>query len=385
MSFFTSPEKQFLENLKAFIAYGKEKNISLLQMEGPEKFFQAEPVRNLIQFGAKNNDFLFPLVESFRHFASLEPYRASMTGYLIGLYGESNITNEDTDLALAEFYLEAVVLCLQFLDAVFEQLNIIPDDFFNSEDPFALLEQADMEKIYQHHPDAVQAWKGLDMLSLGVMSRISRSLPMREKLREEEMLAPWCRMLGNFHGTASYVPYILKMAEKETVLCISPKTGKGVEIALEQIDSNYVLFTLLQFALYHQNLLEPFGASPFQYNPIVEKLAKHEPVDSKEYPEHLYQEGCFSYYTYPAYGTDGHYDQMEVVWGEGNLYEIPKLDGRFIILLDKPAVHRSWGEAMVCSVHPGLSPKVEILRELSCEEVSQWMDKIIAANKKICQ
>lgn len=305
-----------------------------------------------------------------------------MTGYLIGLYGESDITDEETDLALAAFYPKMISLCMEFLEAAASQSRKNLPEFLEEPDCCSLLEEADLFRLNQQNPEAVQAWLGIDLLSLGLMSRISRSLPMRQALRQEPHLAQHCRIVGSFRGNASFVPYILEMVEKETLLCISPKTGKGVEISLEQIDSNSVLFTLLQFALYHKNLLEPLGAAPFEYRPVIEKLATHQPVEREDYPDQIFEQGCFSYYTYPAYQENGSYNQMQAAWGEGTLWEIPQLDGRYILLLDKPFVQRSWGNAMVCSTHSGLKPKVEILRELSPQEVSEWMEKILAANRR---
>ena len=84
------------------------------------------------------------------------------------------------------------------------------------------------------------------MLSLGLMSRISSSRPLRDLLRSKDRIAERCYYLDNFCDTVGFVPRVLDMVEEETVLLLSPSTGNGVEVSLHEIDSNNIFFTLLQ-------------------------------------------------------------------------------------------------------------------------------------------
>ena len=43
-------------------------------------------------------------------------------------------------------------------------------------------------------------------------------------------------------------------------------------VSLEEIDSNNVFFTLLQFTLYHEGLLKELGAQGFEYREVVERI-----------------------------------------------------------------------------------------------------------------
>ena len=113
---------------------------------------------------------------------------------------------------------------------------------------------------------------------------------------------------------------------------------------------------------------------------MIERIALHEPVEEEEWPEQVYESGCFGYYTYPALQSDGRYNEMGAVWGEGTLFEVPKLEGRYIILLTKPNIQRSWGNAFVASTHSRLRPNVKLIRKLSKEEVAGWMEKIKNSN-----
>ena len=127
------------------------------------------------------------------------------------------------------------------------------------------------------------------------------------------------------------------------------------------------------------------GAGPFTYDPVIEKIALHQPVDEEEYPEQLSQQGCLGYYNWRAMGTagifGGRFDEMQAVWGEGCFAEIPRLNGRPVILVGKPQILRSWGQAFVSGTHSNLQPSVEILRELSPAEVQLCLAEIQSASR----
>ncbi len=65
------------------------------------------------------------------------------------------------------------------------------------------------------------------------------------------------------------------------------------------------------------------------------------------------------------------------VWGEGNIYEIPRLDDRIVILVDShPLMSRSWGKGFTTPVHGAIRPDVTLKRQLSDDEFDTWMQKV---------
>ncbi|MCX4266863.1 MAG: hypothetical protein OSJ64_08735, partial [Firmicutes bacterium] len=167
---------------------------------------------------------------------------------------------------------------------------------------------------------AIQAWHGLSPLSFGMMSRLAASQNLRDFFRQHndgEWLHGLCSLLSEWHEAVGFIPYMLDLQEENTALVLSPSTRQGVEVKLRQIDSNNLFFTLLQFALYHQNLLKSLGAAEFNYQPLIEKLALHEPIPPEEYPEHIYEQGCLGYYNWRALRPDGHFDEMQAALQSG--------------------------------------------------------------------
>lgn len=361
--------KEFLAHAKAPVVFGGN--------SAPEaSFFQSPAVQNLISFGAENNEFLDSIVDTFAEIGEMDAYNGCLTGYLIGLYGESEITNEKTDKALAIFFERVLGLCEQYIALACRRIGAAPEQLEEDDGLLEAFGELSPEDMRKEAPEPAMAWMGIGMLALGLMSRISSSRPLRELLRSMDRIPERCSYLDSYCENVGFVPHVLNMVEEETVLLLSPATGNGVEVSLHEIDSNNIFFTLLQFTLYHEDLLEALGAQKFQYREVIERIARHEPVEEKEWPEQVYESGCFGYYTYPALQPDGSYNEMGAVWGEGTLYEVPKLDGRYVILLTKPNIQRSWGNAFVTSTHSQLQPDVKLIRRLSKEEVAGWMEKI---------
>ena len=377
-------QEDFSKAQQDFLAYAKSSELLHGELEEASVFFQASVVQNLIAFGAEHNEFLEQIAETFSAIGSMDIYRGCLTGYLIGLYGESEITSENADRALAAFFQHVLGLCEQYMALVCQRIGATVEQLEEDDVLAEKFYQFSPDSLWEEEPTLVKAWMGISMLSLGLMSRISSSRPLRELLRSADRIAERCFYLDSYCDTVGFVPHILNMVEEETVLLLSPATKNGVEVSLREIDSNNLFFTLLQFTLYHEHLLKPLGAQPFTYREVVERIARHEPVEEEEWPEQLYESGCFGYYTYPALQPDGSYNEMGTVWGEGTLYEVPKLDGRYVILLTKPNIQRSWGNAFVTSTHSRLQPEVKLIRRLSKEETEEWLEKIRAVRNTHC-
>lgn len=374
-------QKEFSKVQQEFLACTKSPELLPGELEQASVFFQSPAVKNLIAFGAEHNEFLEQIAETFSSIGSMDIYRGCLTGYLIGLYGESEITSENADRALGAFFEHVLGLCEQYMALVCQRIGATVEQLEEDDELAEAFCQFSPDSLWEEQPVLVKAWKGVGMLSLGLMSRISSSRPLRDLLRGADRIAERCFYLDGYCDTIGFVPGILNMVEEENVLLLSPAAGIGVEVSLREIDSNNLFFTLLQFTLYHEHLLEPLGAQSFTYREIVERIARHEPVEEEEWPEQLYESGCFGYYTYPALQPDGSYNEMGAVWGEGTLYEVPKLDGRYVILLTKPNIQRSWGNAFITSTHSRLRPEVKLIRRLSGEETQEWLEKIGQGNR----
>ncbi len=381
-------EQRFEQLTQGFLAFCQSDSLLPEELHNPPVFFNAPQVKKLMTFTDDHEEFMPALLETLAQIGQMSIYRGSLLGYLIGLFGEKGYSNPQTDAALVDFYHQVLQLNEQYVVAACRRLGVEPRQLAEDD---ALAQRLDIlppAGAAPNQPQLQQAWCAFSPLSFGLMSRLAASRPAREKMRgynANGRLPSLCRLLSEWHDAVGYIPYMLDVAEDELALIIAPATGRGVEVRLQQIDSNNVFFTLLQFALYHKNLLNALGAGPFTYDPVIEKIALHQPVDEEEYPEQLSQQGCLGYYNWRAMGTagifGGRFDEMQAVWGEGCFAEIPRLNGRPVILVGKPQILRSWGQAFVSGTHSNLQPSVEILRELSPAEVQLCLAEIQSASR----
>lgn len=387
------PDTSFFDKLLPdFLAYCHSESLTLGELEQPKVFFEAPPVQRLLNFGAENPSVQMEIVAALAQIEQMPPLRGSLAGYLIGLYGENGMSSKQTDLALAKFYLNALDLCSEYLWLACQYLGIEPSELIANADVAEERRQELIKRIQAlppdvaafHQPEAMQAWRALSPLSFGMMSRLAASRELRDFFRqhnEEGRLFGMCSLLAEWHDAIGFIPYMLDLQEEGLALVISPAARRGVEVYVSQIDSNNLFFTLLQMELYHHNLLEALGGLPFNYNPLIEKIAKHEPLSESEWPEHIQEQGYLGYYAWPALRADGSFDDRQPVWGEGIFADIPKLGGQTIVLVGAPQISRSWGNAFVAGCHKNLRPQVQIRRELEPDEVRQWLAEIRRANQ----
>ncbi|MCX4266862.1 MAG: hypothetical protein OSJ64_08730, partial [Firmicutes bacterium] len=138
-------------------AYCYRTDLSPEELEQPNLFFNAPQVKNLLSFGAENQDFLPPLVAALAEIKEMPAYRASLVGYLIGLYAENGLSNPKTDMALAEFYLQNTEQVSEYLWQACRYLGVEPANLAASA---GVDEQPDVG-IVRNSPDARAGHSGL--------------------------------------------------------------------------------------------------------------------------------------------------------------------------------------------------------------------------------
>lgn len=127
-------QDQFSGLRQEFLSYTKEADLLPDELEEDSQFFQAPAVKDMIAFGAEHNEFLEQIVDTFAGIGSMDIYRGCLTGYLIGLYGESDIIAKQTDLALAAFFQQVLGLCEKYMELVCERLGVSPEKLAEDED-----------------------------------------------------------------------------------------------------------------------------------------------------------------------------------------------------------------------------------------------------------
>lgn len=367
-------QKEFEQAKEAFGYLINIPEVPLEELRTIKLFFGSETVQNLIEFGRQNNELIYPIVEFLGDALSANNgYRANLCRYLIGVYAESGYATETTDHKLMQCFSASVKECYGLLQNHCLANEIGMQDYLNDPEAYPL----NVDGLLPEHKHAVYIWYAMPLLTLGVMSRISEQRTLRDLLRQDTGLRGACEVLNVFLGNVGFVPTVLNMVENETVLFLSPQKELGYEVSLQEVDSNFLMFTLFQYALYHAGELEALGVTDYSYDPLIEKVALHIPLNEGEsFPEHLSDKSCFGYHPCTAWQVDGSLASEDMVWGEGTLYEIPKVDGHFVILLGIPQVTRLWSNAFIASTHSHLRPRLVIEHKLTPDEVQRWILRI---------
>ena len=361
-----------LERFLSFLRTG----ISDIEELDYENFFRQEKVQRMLKVGCQNEaDMQSTLLSISENLAEMDVFKACMAGYIVGLYGGRGVANCGCDDVLIDFFTEMIARCIDLVENT--SLCSSTDDQDGGENG-----QVDVDELFRLYPDDVKAYFGTPMLAAGVISRIVRCGRLRDRLRCVEELFCSCEVLSECMANVGAIPYILRTVEYELVVVISPVHATAIEVEVRQVDNNFMFFTLLQLEMYHRGILEQFGAFNFEYNESVEDLTKSGQMKCEGCVDGIYDTACFGYYNYLSMGRDCFQnvgDPKACIVGTDTLYDIPRVDGRLIVLTDKPEFTMSWGKSFIRPIHPAMSPSVRVSRIMDYSEFCSWMDKVSRA------
>jgi len=339
-----------------FYTYVRTTPCSVAECRDDAAFFTAPPVRDLLDLREQRSELSNHLVADLgNHLTELDPFRACLCGLLIGRYGERGAGSADADRALAGRFLYTLNACLQSIELICERRSIPAEKLLDRPEalPHCLC------ALFATDPEPAMASFGMGSLATGLLSRLAASRPLRDRLRQEKQVIPFCEGFGELFDPALVsLPGLLNMAEEGTVILLSLERRVGRE-----------------------GLLERFGAPKFVYDPVLDKLSRHLPLSKKErIPDLLEDNAGFDYYAPSALRADGCFDILHLVWGEGSPCTLPQLDGKNLLLLAPLTLPRRWGEEFILGSHPQLRPAATITRLLDEAEVAALTARIRTLN-----
>ncbi|MFD4033172.1 hypothetical protein ACFWVP_22335 [Streptomyces sp. NPDC058637] len=179
------------------------------------------------------------------------------------------------------------------------------------------LEEADFERIGF---EPVMAWQALPQFEMACVAmlnspRVRREVPGREGLR-----AAVAQVAELSDEPFRCLAYALAVLDDEPLVALDRTTGTGFALRASGIGDNFQLHTLLADALIGRGLVQ--GEAP-----SAEAVAC-----CRDRPGMVPTTGSFN-----PVGADG-----EWIWNEGNLSDIPVVDGVRLVVLDPPPYRRSW-------------------------------------------
>jgi hypothetical protein len=149
---------------------------------------------------------------------------------------------------------------------------------------------------------------------------------------------------------------LLEVLDHESVIVLHRATGRGFEVTFGGIGDNFQLHTLLAATLIGDPARGLIPGTP----PREEWIAAATDGELE-----------------PPGGIAGQLNLVDAfgewIWNEGRPSDIPKLDGRRVIVLDPPPYPRTWNAGRV---YPLMRPTLTLDRFLDPDEAARWMSKV---------
>ena len=230
--------------------------------------------------------------------------------------------------------------------------------------------------LFDEDPDAAKADAGLTYFLLAVMTVICRKAEYRQALRATPEIVEGIAALRAGHREADFVAQVLVLTDDVELLVLVPEERKGFRVALEAINNNFHLFTLLQANLIAGGHLvgEPTA-------PEVLGVATGDAPQQYAQTDHA----RWHFYTWAGLNSDGTFAATDLTtWvpGEAGPATIPEFDGTRVMLIGPPVLAaRSWNSNEFVAIHDALRSRADVVEVLPAAQVTAWLDRIRAAKR----
>ncbi|EFH80235.1 hypothetical protein [Ktedonobacter racemifer] len=277
---------------------------------------------------------------------------------------------------------EALQLAPAFVSACQEaaRRQVDTESSIDPEDIEACVEQYE-QQIAQEKPAEFQGWKALPSLCTAALAVLMRAPKGREATRQQAQFMAALEACRLYHNSVECLYELLAMSESEEFIVLDPHLKRGYHVRIQGVHDNFQLHTLLADALIGdpaQGWLP--GERP---DPRVAAAAKDGsfPMPGEEKGNFPVAEGNFNLWNWQGLQPDGTlptgFAQKEHwIWNEGKPTDVQPFEGTRIILLGEPPYKRTWS---AIRYFPGLPGQIEVLAQLSPEQVNNWLSRITSA------
>lgn len=301
---------------------------------------------------------------------------ACSAAYFCGILIEENGIHH-AGKPIVDLFAKTIVLACEYLAEVSDFLKINDEDLNRSD-----LEKVDKEILFEMNPDRMKAYYGCELLTLVLMTIISRDAQTRFYLREKGVYEH-IQYAKSFIKNVCFVEEVYCSCFDLEILVLAPEVEKGFFMKVDDVRNCFHLFTLLEAELCKKDWTERYHIKNYTWNEEIYQIATGKAWPQKEYNVCAHQQ----YYTFEAIQKDGticiiknnQVDVNTVVWGEMSPESILKLENKIVIIMKNEGMfgNRSWDIGFIRSAHSALNPKLEIIEELSEEEYKKWMEKVM--------
>lgn len=232
-----------------------------------------------------------------------------------------------------------------------------------------------LDELFALDPDGVKAWESLRFLLLACMTVFCRVLPARVEARQIPGIADTLPPLAPHFAEADFLQQLLGYTDDREMVVLHVASRKGWRVALEAVNTNFHLFTLLQGRIVGDAARGLLPGEPTAPDVLAVARGNAFPTGS----EHDFAR--FHFHTANALQADGSLsaDAGAWVWGEGTPRDVPPVDGTPVLLLGPSLLgNRSWNPGFFANIHDALRSDVRLLETLTDAQVGEWLNRIAA-------
>ncbi|MEZ4252140.1 MAG: hypothetical protein R3B99_28335 [Polyangiales bacterium] len=231
-----------------------------------------------------------------------------------------------------------------------------------------------VERIARSMPLSADAYFALDRLCLPTIACLTRDPEARAHARADVAFAEAAAV--HRYDFGKWIHQLLVADADAEWIVLDHRSRRGFVVRVEELSENWAIQPLLADALVRGagawGEEGPDGglAGERPSRALVECLQGRGPQSLQERVS-----GQWEVYTFGAIGPDGSLREGPLehkVWNEGIPDDIPKVDGRRVLVLGTELVQRSWN---ACRAYGALGSRMEWVRELTREEVEEWYAK----------
>jgi hypothetical protein len=344
--------------VNAAFAYAHEPADLATALGPPSACFRIPATRDLLEF-AQKVETQDELTEVLRRVAPTvgvpDPYKAAVMALLCGTLVEWGADPQ-----------ELSPLLLARLPAFLAQAESVADRA-ETEAP---------ETLFAANPDGFRAWQSLSLMLLPTMAVLARGAEFRKSARRSEELVRLIESLRERNREADFVAQTLSFVDGVELVVLHPGEGKGFRVELEAVHTNAHLFTLLHGALIDGGHLpgRPIGEELFG---VATGAIPHE--------KQLTDDARWQFYTWRGLRPDGSFagaDMSAWLFVEDPPTVIPEFEGERVVVLGPPVLgSRMWDSNFFANIHDSLRSAARVVGVLTPEEVIQWNDRIMRAQR----
>lgn len=303
------------------------------------------------------------------------PAPAALAALGCGALVENGADPEIPAVAILQRTQEILLLAAPFGRACVEQAHEANDEGA-LEDIDACVERYGPD-VRDAMEEAAQAWSVMSMFCTAALAMLMRQPYQRRAWRQNSAFRAALQAEGFMDGYTFELRKLVNVLDDENIIVLHPGSRRGYRIVISGIGDNFQLHTLLADALIgapEAGWLE--GDRP---DPLVVSLAKDGSLpDGERAPDVV---GSFNLWNWQGLRSDGqlldgygHSDYW--IWNEGVPADIELFQGTRVILLGPPPYSRSWNAGRYFT---GMKGEVQVLEQLSREQVDTWLAKIAQA------